>query len=235
MPDRDDLLDDLQELGRSVPTPSAAGMDEAVMARLAATAGRTSRPRWLLRAAAVALATLLALLLVPPVRATISDWFGFGALQVRDGDDSGEPPTVSPTPTGPSTSLRDAAGQVAFSVVEVPALGQPRGAWLSPDQRILTLLWEDGTRLDQSSSLSYTFAKSADTFERVTVDGREALWFEDSHQVAVLDENGREVVESRRRVGSTLVWTVGDTTLRLEGELTLEQAIAVAETARRYE
>ncbi len=67
----------------------------------------------------------------------------------------------------------------------------------------------------------------------MSVDGRDALWFEDSHQVAVLDEQGREVVESRRRVGSTLVWMVGDTTLRLEGELTLGQAVAIAESARR--
>ena len=100
---------------------------------------------------------------------------------------------------------------------------------------MVTLQWDAGTRLDQSSSRSYTFAKSAETFERVSVAGRDALWFEDSHQVAVLDEQGREVVESRRRVGSTLVWMVGDTTLRLEGELTLGQAVAIAESARRFE
>lgn len=235
MPERDDLLADLQELGRSVSTPSAAGMDEAVLARLAPTAGTTSRPRWLLRAAAIAVAALLALLLVPPVRAAIVDWFGFGSVVVREGDGSGELPTVSPTPSGPGTSLREAASQVSFSVVELPALSQPRGAWLSPDRRVLTLLWDDGTRLDQSSSRSYTFAKSAETVEHVSVDGRDALWFPDSHQVAVLDEQGREVVESRRRVGSTLVWMVGDTTLRLEGELTLQQAVDVAESARPYE
>jgi hypothetical protein len=235
MPEHDDLVADLHELGRSVPTPSAAGMDDAVLARLTQPARTGSGPRRLLRAAAVAVAVLLALLLVPPVRAAISDWFGFGSVVVRDGDDSGELPTVSPTPTGPGTSLREAASQVSFAVVELPALGPPRDAWLSPDRRVLTLQWPGAARLDQSSSRSYTFAKSAETFEHVSIDGRDALWFEDSHQVAVLDENGQEVVESRRRVGSTLVWLVGDTTLRLEGTLTLEQARSIAETARRYE
>jgi hypothetical protein len=183
----------------------------------------------------VAVVTLLALLLVPPVRAAISDWFGFGSVVVREGDDNGGPPSVSPTLPGPATPLGEAAAQVSFTVLDLPALGQPRGAWVSPDRRVLTLEWDDGTRLDQSSSLSYTFAKTAETFESVSVDGRDALWFEDSHQVAVLDEDGREVVESRRRAGSTLIWMVGDTTLRLEGELTLGRAVAIAEAARRYE
>jgi hypothetical protein len=235
MPERDDLIADLQELGRSVPTPSAVGMDEVVLRRLAATGPVASRPRWLLRAAAIALATLLALLLVPPVRAALSDWFGFGSVVVREGDDSEELPSVSPTPPGPGTSLREATAQVTFALIELPALGLPSGVWVSPDERVVTVMWPAGTRLDQSSSLSYTFAKTADSYERVSVDGRDALWFADSHQVAVVDEHGREVVESRRRVGSTLVWTNGDTTLRLEGELTLGQAIAIAETARTVE
>jgi hypothetical protein len=169
------------------------------------------------------------------VRAEISDWFGFGSVKVREGDGSGELPSVPPTPPGPATSLREAAAQVTFTVVELPTLGRPRDASVSPDRRVLTLQWDDGTRLDQSSSLSYTFVKTAETFESVSVDGRDALWFEDSHQVAVLDEDGREVVESRRRVGSTLIWMVGDTTMRLEGELTLEQAVMIAESARRHE
>ncbi len=236
MPEHDDLLHDLQELGRSVPTPGAVGMDEAVLARLAdPTPVPAIRPRTLLRVAAVALTTLLALLLVPPVRAAISDWFGFGSVMVREGDGTGELPTGTPRPSGPSTSLRDAAAQVTFGVVELPALGTPQGAWVSPDERVLTVLWDDRIRLDQSSSLTYTFAKTAETFELVSVDGRDALWFGDSHEVAVVDEDGAEVRESRRRVGSTLVWTVDDTTLRLEGEFSLTQAVALAESARRFE
>ncbi len=236
MPEYDDLLHDLAELGRSLPVPDAVGMDTAVLERLAeATPAPTRRRRTLVRVAAVALTTLLALLLVPPVRAAITDWFGFGSVMVREGDGTGGLPTGSPSPSGPSTTLRDAATQVTFTVVELPALGAPRGAWVSPAQRVLTLLWDDDVRLDQSSSYTYTFAKTAESFEKVSVDGRDALWFGDSHEVAVVDEDGGEVRESRRRVGSTLVWMVGDTTLRLEGEFSLTQAVAVAESARRVE
>lgn len=236
MPERDDLLHDLGELGRSLPIPAATGMDDAVLARLTEPVASPARtPRTLLRVAAVALTTLLALLLVPPVRAAISDWFGFGSVMVREGDGTGEAPTESPTPSGPATSLREAAPQVTFRVLELPALGTPRGAWVSPDERVLTLLWDDDVRLDQSSSYTYSFAKTSETFELVSVDGQDALWFGDSHEVAVVDKDGHEVRESRRRVGSTLIWMVDDTTLRLEGELSLTQAIALAESARRFE
>ena len=233
MPEHDDLLHDLAALGRSLPAPDAAGMDAAVLARLAGAApAPTRRPRTLVRVAVIALTTLLALLLVPPVRAAISDWFGFGSVMVREGDGTGELPTGSPTPSGPSTSLQAALARVTFPAVELPALAPPQGVYVSSDERILTLLWDDGIRLDQSSSLTYTFAKAAESFELVSVDGRDALWFGDSHDVAVIDENGGEVRESRRRVGSTLVWMVGDTTLRLEGEFPLTQAVALAESAR---
>ncbi len=233
MPERDDLLDDLRELGRSVPAPGADALAAAVLARLAGEADAPVRHTGrALRVAAVALATLLALLLVPPVRAAVSDWFGFGSVIVRDDDGSGPPAPTSPTPAGPGRSAREAASLVDFATYSLPALGDPERAWVSPDRRVLTFTWADGTRLDQSSSLSYTFAKSARVYETVPVDGTDALWFGDSHDVAVVDERGREVVETRRRAGSTLVFILGDTTLRLEGERSLTSATTLAESAR---
>ena len=236
MPERDDLLHDLGELGGSVPTPDATGLDDSVLARLAEPAALPARkPRTLLRVAVVSLTTLLALLLVPPVRAAISDGFGFGSVIVREGDGTGEVPTGSPTPPGPAGSLGEAASRVTFTVFDLPALGAPGGAWASRDERVLTLVWNDATRLDQSSSYTYNFAKTSETFQLVSVDGQDALWFGDSHEVAVVDEQGNEVRESRRRVGSTLIWMVDGTTLRLEGELSLPQAVALAESARRVQ
>lgn len=236
MPDRPDLIRDLTELGRSLPMPGAAGMDEAVLARLrrsAPTSARRARRR--MRVVAVALAVVGALLATPPVRAAVADWFGFGAVVVREGDGNGSSsPAPASGPTGGPLSLEAAAARVEFAVYELPGLGRPDGAWLSADRRILTLAWDDGFRLDQSSSLSYTFRKSAPSFRRVSVGGQEALWFGDSHDLLVIGEDGAEVSETLRPAGRTLVWNVTDTTLRLEGDLSLEQALAFAETARRH-
>lgn len=237
MPDRDDLIRDLTDLGRSVPNPGAAGMEQAVMTRLQRTEPASARPtRRRTSAVAVGLAVVVALLAATPsVRAAVADWFGFGAVIVREGEGEATPsPTDTRLPTGNPLSLDEAASRVEFTVYEVPGLGDPDRAWVSPDRRILTLDWDGRFHLDQSSSLSYTFRKTAPSFQRVSVAGREALWFEDSHDVLVIGPDGAENPETLRPAGRTLVWTIGDTTLRLEGDLSLARALQLAETARRH-
>jgi hypothetical protein len=237
MPDRNDLIRDLNALGRSVPAPDARRMHEAVLARLKGTEPHRARPkRRRAITVAVAIAVVLGLLATPPVRAAVSDWFGFGAVIVREGESTATPaPTDTSLPTGRPLSLEDAAARVEFAVYELPVLGPPDRAWVTPDRRILTLDWDDRIRLDQSSSVSYTFRKTAPSFRHVTVDGRQALWFGDSHDVRMIDEDGTEIPETVRPAGQTLVWVDGDTTLRLEGDISLNRAVAAAETARPYD
>jgi hypothetical protein len=131
-------------------------------------------------------------------------------------------------------SLERAQARVDFAVYDLPGLGPPVAAWVSRDQRVLTLAWDGGIRLDQTSSLTYTFEKTASSWRYVSVGGREALWLGSSHDLVVLDESGTRVPRSLRPAGPTLVWTRGETTLRLEGDLSLTRALAVAQTARRH-
>jgi len=235
MPERSgvhpDLQRDLTELGRSLPVPGDPALTTAVMARVGTTTRRPARFAGHRVAVAAVIAVLVALLATPPVRAAIADWFGFGAVVVRtgDGEPSGPPPT--PPTIGPGLSPADAAERVDFEVFRLRGLGDPAAAEVSADRRVLSLDWNGGPRLDQSSSLTYTFAKSARSVERVSVDGRDALWFADSHEVVLLDESGATVPQTDRRAGRTLVWMVGDTTLRLEGDLTLARALSLAESA----
>ena len=51
----------------------------------------------------------------------------------------------------------------------------------------------------------------------------------------MIGPDGAEVPSTRRPAGRTLIWTVGDTTLRLEGELSLARAAHLAEEARTLE
>lgn len=240
MSDHDRLVRDLAELGRSLPTPTAPGLENAVMVRLnepeTPSSGGTARSaRIRVRAVAIGLAVMVALLAVPPVRAAVADWFGFGAVVVRtgDGDGNSSEPSATPPSISPGLPLVRAAAQVEFDVFELPALGEPAAAEVSADGRVLSLSWDRGLRLDQLSSLSRALTKSAETVESVSVNGREALWFDNSHQVVLLDEAGTRVPETERPAGRTLLWTVGDTTLRLEGDLGLARALAIAESAER--
>src|SRR5687767_6855078 len=110
------LVRDLVELGRSVPTPEAPGLEAAVLARVGEPGRRPVLGRRQARLVAAVLAGLLGLLAVPPVRAAVADWFGFGAVVVHRGDGPRSSAPVSPPPISPGMSLADAAAQVEFVV-----------------------------------------------------------------------------------------------------------------------
>ena len=246
-----DLVGDLAALGRVVDAPAPSpGLATAVLDRVSAlpapegrtgwwrplAAGLESRRR---RVALVVGAVLLALLATPPVRAAVADWFGFGAVRVeRDESPSTEPAPPPPevTENRPQTSLAEALAGVGF-VVSVPAdLGDPDGVEVSADRQRVSMTWrtaEDGVvRLDQfGAGLDYAVLKSAPELTWVAVDGGDALWFEEPHEVALLGPDGASVSHPPRLAGHTLIWQEGAVTLRLEGDLVLARAVAVAESA----
>lgn len=232
-PDR--LVEDLRALGRSVPVPPADHLESRVLAAVSRPHARRRTPHRVRIAVAVA-AALAALLAAPPVRAQVAEWFGFGAVVVQRYDDAPTPPgPVSPPPVTGHDDLARLAAEVGFTLHVPERLGSPSAVTTSHDGRVVSLGWDGPVRLDQTSSLMYTFGKLSRSVQDVQVDGRPALWFGDAHEVVVLDRHGRVVEETRRPAGQTLVWNAGTTTLRLEGDLSLEEALAVAESLRPVE
>lgn len=232
---RDVLVADLVALGRTVPTRP---VDDAFVRRVtreataAAPAPRTAPSRRVQATVAAVVAVVVGAIAVPPVRAAVADLFGFGGVLVRE-EPGPAPSTAPPPPTATSDlSLDEAADLVAFRPAVPTALGDPDGVEVSADRRVLSMTWEtdDGTvRLDQiGARLDYAFAKSATGVEFVTVAGDFALWFAEPHEVVVLEPDGTQRRESARLAGHTLIWTRGEVTMRLEGDLTQQQALDVA-------
>ena len=63
------------------------------------------------------------------------------------------------------------------------------------------------------------------------VDGEPAYWFSgEPHFFTYLDRAGRFREEQTRLAGNTLIWQRGELTLRLEGELSKEEALRIAES-----
>ena len=248
--EHDVLAADLAGLGPALPGPTAvADLVAGVMARLSDVPApvRASRGRRLLglavaavahrrrRAAVLVTAVLLALLAASPVRAAVAEWFGFAGVLVRE--DTTSRPSLAPLPptVGPSTALDDAQQQVAFDVVVPAVLGPPDGVEVSEDRRVLSMSWTgagDGVvRLDQfDGRLDYAFAKSARGVEFTTVAGAFALWFDEPHEVVVLDADGTSRTETARLAGHTLIWEHGGTALRLEGSVSQARATEIAES-----
>ena len=62
------------------------------------------------------------------------------------------------------------------------------------------------------------------------MNGIDALWFEEPHEVALLEPDGTRVTHSARLAGHTLIWQEGEVTLRLEGDVDLGRAQEIAES-----
>jgi hypothetical protein len=251
------LVADLRALG-SAGEPAAgevAAVEAAVLARLAdpapsAAAVRGGRARaavgeglaaWFARRRrrlAVALVVVvLALTGVPAVRAAVADWFEFAGVRVRLLPEPRPTGTPAPPPTAAPGSLAEAGRLVAFVPLAPTALGPPDGVEVSADRKVLSMTWTDPAagvvRLDEfDGGLDYGFAKTATAVESVSVDGAYALWFERPHEVGWL-VGGEPRREPPRLAGHTLIWEQNGTTLRLEGDLSLERALAIAESAER--
>jgi hypothetical protein len=67
--------------------------------------------------------------------------------------------------------------------------------------------------------------------EEVTVGGEPGYWFSgEPHFFTYLDANGDFQEEQTRLAGNTLIWQRGELTLRIEGELSKEEALRIAES-----
>lgn len=254
------LPDELRALGRGIRVPDVDGdsMAERVLARILAEhvpvpvaeppgrwarARAWARRRW--RALAAALSGLLVILvLTPPVRAAMADWFGFGGVAARvdptasrTGSPGGAPECTDGA--GP-LSVLEAAARAGFDPLLPSALGTPAGASVSADRRVLSVCWHpsDGRtiRIDEfRATPAPLFYKTIRVpWELTRVHGDEsALWFGEPHELRMLlqDEAGRPYVPVVRAAGPTLVWRArGELTLRLEGVPSMSRAKGIADS-----
>jgi hypothetical protein len=253
MPSQTDLEQELRELGRTlVVAPPPDDLAERVVVRV-----RTEGPRrgrlstwwhWLTGSrrrlvAAIVAAVLIGLVLTPPVRAAIVEWLRIGGVLIK----SAQPPTmpsVSPEPaptSGPAVSLDRAQAMVDFSLGVPGELGAPDHVSVSADRRVVSMEWGSGRNrihLDQfDGTISWVFVKQVwSQVIPTVVNGRDGAWIADTHEIVYTDRDGTERRAEARISGPCLVWerlTGPETvTLRLEGDLSLERALAIAESVR---
>ena len=252
MAELDDRLDaELRALGQTlVVAAPAEDLVEQVLARLPAGTGppparydrwwRTRRRR--LVAVIVAL-VIVALGLTPPVRAAVIEWLRIGGVLIRTAPPVTEPSsTPSPPPTtGETVTLAQAKALVDFPVGVPAELGPPDRVSVSTDRRLVAMDWGSGSdqlHLDQfDGELSWMFLKrTRDPFQVIRVDGQDAVWFATAHSITYLDREGREQTADARIAGPCLVWervVAGRrVTVRLEGNQSLADAVAAAESMR---
>lgn len=252
------LRQELRGLGRGIGIPDVDGetMAERVLAQLLAEAvpppalpGRAerfshwTRRRW--RALTVVLSgVMVVLVLTPPVRATVADWFGFGGVEVRYDPTTTPRPAAQPPWCHAPVPLAEAERRAGFRARLPDGLGDPDAVSVTAGpagRSVVSLCWSERgrtIRLDQfPAKLDLGFAKQARLMpEFVTLSGGTGLWFAEPHllRFGMTDARGEAWTQAERTAGPTLLWTAADerTTLRLEGVAQLLRAKEIAESTR---
>jgi hypothetical protein len=210
----------LAALGRELELPAEPDLVRSVSARLEPRRGR--RPLVLALAAAV-LVALAAALAVPQARSTILRFFHLGGATIERVETL---PAAEERPLaqglGPSISVDEAATSASFRPLLPPGIERVHlneGAILvllgTHDRPVL--LTEFGGSLYVKKVLG-----GETNIQQVRVGRDYGLWVAGARHVF------RMPSQAPRMAGNVLLWTHGDLTLRLEGEITKAEAVRLA-------
>ncbi len=236
------LENELKRLSQATSYPATPPLAGAVRRRLEVeTAPRTRMPRrWAVAAAAVSAAVVLGVVLGAwsPGREAVADFFDRLLIFETEESPEGLPAEIIGTPT----SLAEAKQRLPF-------LTEPTyPADLEPERVLFQQF--DGFRAavlfyEHPSGFSFALFETSGVVgkglpidrgaeaEAVDAVGDEAHWLTGSRIVEYYDERGRVIEESRRTTKvNALLWREGEVVFRLEGDLSQEEAIRIAQSLR---
>jgi hypothetical protein len=233
-----DLELQLRALGAELDFPAEPDLRAAVRERVGRR--RFGRRRWLIVALAVLAVAIAGVLAVPSARTAIKDWLGFGPVKFEFVDELPAKPVTSELDLGVRTSLQDARDRASFRIVVPPDdLGKPTLYLRSPPRGgLVSFLYgtPENARLivseapgDVAPFLQKTLSHT-NTAESVDINGAEGWWLEGAHLVEYADAAGRFSDLPTRLSGDVLLWMKGGVLYRLEGPLTKQQAVEIAES-----
>ena len=223
-------------------TPDLAG---AVAGRLTGAPRRRGRwldwPAWRV-AVALGAVLVVAVMAVPPARSAVLELLGFGTVRIE---------RAEPRPSefgselalGEAVTLETARRRVDFPVRVPEAVGPPDAVYFSAQPERVDLVYRprEGLprllvsefRAEATPMIEKTIG-SATRLERLRVGGDPAYFITGAdHGFAYLLPGGQANFETQRLAGPTLLVERSDgVLLRLEGELTREQAVRIAESFR---
>jgi hypothetical protein len=250
----------LRDLGRHLAWPATPDVTAAVRAELdrgAEVKPLYRRPvrRAVVLAAAALLVVMGALVAVSPgLRAAVLRLFSLPGVRIE----VRESPPASPATTtgdvrsllGREVSLAEARREVEFPVAVPASLGRPDEAFVlgSGPRALVTLAYGAAPGIPADPEIGYAALltqfrgrPTEDLVKKVTratdvtpviIDGQPGYFVEGPHLVYVRAPGGVTVPDEPRLAGNTVLWARGPVTLRLEVDLPLAEALAVARTVR---
>jgi hypothetical protein len=235
----------LVALGDDLAVPATPDIAAAVAGRLEPRRrGIPLRRPLVLAFAAVVAAALLATLAIPDARSALLRFFGIGGVRIELVE---ELPEVPADPVelelmlGERVSPADAKRRAGFPLLELDEapdavyLGERGTVWFvygRPDSVRLLIAQTPDLGVDEPS-LFKKLAAQGTSVDEATVRGEQGFFLSgEPHLVFLVDENGDVVGDSARLTEEVLVWDEDGRTIRLEGDLTKEEALRLAESMR---
>jgi hypothetical protein len=239
-----DLELTLRDLGTRLDWPAEPELAPGVLAGLALEPKRRLRVsrRALVIALAVAAVAIGAVFAVPQTRAAVLEFFHLRGVTIERVPELPTVPVEAGLGTflGERVSLDEARRRAGFDVVVPKQLGEPDEVYIqrSPPGGMVSFLY--GSR-EHPTALFTQFAATVDEtiFKKVapetsvvpvSVDGRPGFWIQGAHYFQYLDRQGEMRTEQVRLAGSVLLWERGPLTLRLEADVSRDEAIRIAQS-----
>jgi hypothetical protein len=228
----------LQALARYVELPAEPDLAAGVRARIATR--RPARLRVVALGLALVAIVVAAAFAVPPARSAILRFLGFSGVRIEFVDRLPVAPVTYTLDLGRRTTLAAARERVPHRVLTSDLLGRPDEVWLRGDQVGFVYRHRTGIRLlvtefpgrEQPQFVKKLIDPSTH-IQGVDVNGSPGYWITGApHAFLYLDNRGRVVQKTIYLAGNTLLWQRGKLVLRLEGKLTLGQALRVARSFR---
>jgi len=258
VPEIAELEQRLEELGGRISWPPTPQLTEGIMARLgepSVVRRPWFQSRWAM-AAAVVLLALAALVAYTPTREAIADWLNLHVLISRVSElptPSAQPSGGLGTRLGLGypTTLADAQAKVQWHIVVPSQLGPPDEVYIQlppegPPQGEVTLVYKSrpGIRTSGQTGVAVLITEASgtvddryfgkmigpgSTLEEVTVKGHRGYWISGApHTFFFTDADGQFRNETMRLASNVLIFENGSTLVRIEGDLTKAQVLAIA-------
>ena len=225
----------LHALAPYLELPPEPDLRAAVRARIAAERPPRLRQAIALGLAVAALAIGIAFA-VPPARSGILRFFGFGAVRIEFVERLPSAPVRNKLDLGRLTTLEDARAAVHYRVLTSDLLGPPDEVHLRGQQVGFVYRTKQGIKLlvtqfpgQESPGLVKKLYTPRTRISYAPVGGSPGYWITGApHAFLYLDNRGRVIEQTLYLAGDTLLWQHGSVTLRLEGRISLGQALRIA-------
>ena len=202
------------------------------------------------------------LVVSPEARAKAAEILGLRGVQIFQVPETPSPtPTRSPGATvtpppgafpGTRVTLAEARAGAGFALRLPVAFGEPDEVYLqtADNGNRVTLLYRSVPGIPPSPQMGVSaavvevagsvdanifakFAGPGTKVEPLTVNGGQGVWLEgEPHQIVYRDTRGNFIPDTLRLAGNTLLWEQGGVTLRIEAQVSKDEALRIAGSFR---